>query len=142
MNMTAEVFYYSRSGNTKKLAEAVAGALGVSANEITENSELSEKTDVVYVGSSLYAGSPDKSVYDFIEKNAEKIGTLAVFGSSASGNSTYKKLKAFAEARGIHVFEKFYNCPGHFLFMHKDRPDENDLKGIAQFARVVRYKSL
>ena len=72
-----------------------------------------------------------------IEENAEKIGKLAIFGSSASGKSTYKKIRAFAESKGVSVIDREFVCPGHFLFMHKKRPDENDLKKVADFAREI-----
>ena len=137
--MTIKVIYCSRSGNTKLLAESAAAA--VETNAETTDTQLEEKADIVLLGSSVYAGSPDKSVYEFLEKNADKIGTLAVFGSSASGSSAFRKIKPFAEKLGIRVFEKFYNCPGHFLFMHKEHPDQNDLYGVSAFAKMVRYRA-
>lgn len=133
--MNVEVYYCTRSGNTEKLAAAISAEVGAIANEV--GVPLEKKADVLFLGSSLYAGKPDPAVREFVENNADRIGVLAVFGSSASGSSTYKSLKALAEEKGIAVFEKFYNCPGHFWFMHKNRPNEHDLDGAASFARYV-----
>ena len=97
--MNIAVRYYTRSGNTKKLADAVGEALGVEAKNI--NADLTEKADVLFLGTSMYAGSYDTAVNNFIEKNADKIGTVVNFGSSATGKSTLKKLEALCNEKGI-----------------------------------------
>ena len=53
--MKFAVRYYTQTGNTKKLAEAVADALGVEALPITEPVE--EAVDVLFLGNSYYAFS-------------------------------------------------------------------------------------
>ena len=131
--MTANVYYYTRSGNTKKLADAVAAALGIDSRDVSV--PLRERTDILFLGSSLYAFGFDPAVGEFIIENAAKIGTLVCFGTSASGASTYKKVRALAESCGIAVYEKDFRCPGHFLALHKGRPDDADLAAVATFAK-------
>ena len=133
--MKTAVRYFSRSGNTKKLADAVAAAAGTTAESIEK--DLPEKADIVFLGNSLYAGKYDPAVEAFLNRNADKIGLLVSFGSSASGKTTLKKLTAYAETKRIRVCDKAYNCPGHFLFLHKDRPNENDCKEAAAFATKI-----
>jgi len=129
------VRYFSRSGNIQKLAKAIADTLHTEAE--TTDADLTEKADILFLGSAVYAGKFDPAVGAFLERNKEKIGMLAVFSSSASGKSTYGKLKEFAENRGISVSEKQFVCPGHFLFLHRGRPDESDLKNAQAFAQDV-----
>lgn len=136
--MNIAVYYYTRSGNTKKLADAVAEAVGVSAEEISVS--LTDKVDVLFLGSSPYGFDMDSAVRDFIERNHEKIGTLVCFGSSASGMSTFKKIKALSEEKGVTVFEDYYNCPGHFMLLHKNRPNESDLAEVSSFAKLALAK--
>lgn len=131
--MSTAVVYYSRGGNTKKLAEAAAQAAGVSAQDTSVLFE--EQIDKVFLGSSLYAGGFADEVKQFLSKNADKIGELVCFGSSASGKSTYNKIKVFAEEKGIKVSDQVFNCPGHFLFMHKDRPNDNDFSALSGFVK-------
>ena len=130
--MKTAVIYYTRSGNTKKLAEAIAEALGTAAQDVS--AALDEKVDLLFLGNSLYAGKPDASVVDFIEKNADKIGCIANFGSSASLRSTFKKIQELADSKGIKVCPEEFVCPGSFLFMHKGRPNESDLEAAKAFA--------
>lgn len=136
--MNIQVRYYTRSGNTKKLADAVANAVGATAQDVTAN--LTEKADVLLLGSSLYAGGCDKAVATFLEENKDNIGVLVCFGSSASGKSTHAKISKLAHKLGITVCEEYFNCAGHFLFMHKQRPNEQDLAAVADFAQGVISK--
>lgn len=59
--MNIAVRYYSRGGNTKLLADAIAKSLDVSAVSVdSENSEINEKVDVLFIGGALYAYGLDK----------------------------------------------------------------------------------
>ena len=51
--MKIAVRYYTRSGNTKKLAEAIAKAVGAEAKTVDE--PLWEDVDILFLGSSVYA---------------------------------------------------------------------------------------
>ncbi|MBQ1691395.1 MAG: hypothetical protein II017_01180, partial [Erysipelotrichaceae bacterium] len=88
--MNVAVRYYTKTGNTKRLAEAVAEALGVKAYPISE--PIKEKTDILFLGNSYYAFSIDPEVRNFVrglDKNL--VGKIVNFGSAAMLNSTYKK---------------------------------------------------
>ena len=134
--MKTEVRYYSRGGNTEELAKAVAEAVGAEA--LTVDNDLNEKADLVFVGASIYAGKPDQSVITFIKRNAKEIGTIAVFGSSASGRSSYDAIKAAAEEEGINVIPSDFSCFGAFMFLHRKHPNEKDLSLAAAFAKAVQ----
>lgn len=132
--MKTAVRYYTKTGNTKKLAEAVAGAVGAEALPISE--PLTEYVDVLFLGNSYYAFSIDPEVRRFVQSlDREKVGMIVNFGSAAMLNSTYKKVKAEADRAEIPMCEKEFHCRGEFKGIHKGRPDENDLKAAAEFAR-------
>lgn len=132
--MKFAVRYYTQTGNTKKLAEAVAGALGVEALPITEPVE--EPVDVLFLGNSYYAFSIAPQVKAFIQKlDKEKVGMIANFGSAAMMGSTFKKVAAEAKRVGIPMVNKEFHCRGEFKSLHKGRPNEQDLANAAEFAR-------
>lgn len=133
--MNVSIRYCSRSGNTKRLADSVANAVGTNAESVEVN--LSERADIVFLGSSVYAGGFDPTVKTFIENNADKIGMIALFGSSASGSSNLQKISELAEKNEIKVFPEAFNCFGHFLFLHRKRPNSSDLEAAAEFAKKV-----
>ena len=132
--MKIEVRYFSRNGNTKKLAEAIASAVKTAARSTDEPVE--ERVDVMFLGSSVYAGRPDAQVTGFIRGNAQKIGRLVVFSTSASGKSTHASISAVAEDCGVPVSEAWFHCPGAFLFLHRNRPNAEDCEKAAAFARA------
>ena len=132
--MTYAVRYYTKTGNTKKLAEAVAAALGVTARPISE--PVTEKVDLLFLGNSYYAFTIDPEVRKFVASlDKEKVGKIVNFGSAAMLNSTYKKVKAEADKVGIPMDENEFHCKGEFKGLHKGKPDENDLRAAAEFAR-------
>lgn len=137
--MKYAVRYYTKTGNTKKLAEAVAKELGVEALPIS--SKIEEKVDVLFLGNSYYAFSIDPEVRSFVASlDKEKVGKIVNFGSAAMLNSTYKKVKAEADKVGIPMLEKEFHCKGEFKGVHKGRPNNEDLKAAAAFARKVKEK--
>ncbi len=132
--MTYAVRYYTKTGNTKKLAEAVAKVLGVEAQPISV--PVSEEVDYLFLGNSYYAFTIDPEVRDFVaglDKN--KVKKIVNFGSAAMMNSTRKKVKAVADRVGIAMDEREFHCKGEFKGIHKGRPNADDLKAAEAFAK-------
>lgn len=135
--MTFAVRYYTKTGNTKRLAEAIAKELGVQALPISE--PITEHVDALFLGNSYYAFTIDPEVKAFVSSlDKSKVGKIVNFGSAAMLNSTYKKVKAVADKVGIPMDEKEFHCKGEFKAFHKGRPNEEDLKAAAAFARQYR----
>lgn len=135
--MTYAVRYYTKTGNTKRLAEAMAKELGVEALPISE--PVNDAVDYLFLGNSYYAFSIDPEVRAFVESlDKEKIGKIVNFGSAALLNSTYKKVKNVADKVGIAMDDKEFHCKGEFKGIHKGRPNEADIAAAVQF--VKQYK--
>jgi flavodoxin len=134
--MRVAVRYYTKTGNTKRLAEAVAKAVNAEALPISV--PVKEPVDVLFLGNSYYAFTIDPEVRDFIRSlDKSKVGRIVNFGSAAMLNSTWKKVKAEAEKVGIAMDEREFHCKGEFKGMHKGRPNEEDLKAAAAFAKGI-----
>lgn len=133
--MKIAVRYFTRSGNTKKLALAIAESVGVDAKEVSV--PLEEHVDILFLGSSVYAAGVDEAVKRFIDENREKIGTLYNFSTAALISSTYKQIRKIAEEKGVKLAEEEFHCRGSFAVMHKGHPNRDDLDAAAAFARKV-----
>ena len=134
--MKIAVRYYTKTGNTKRLAEAVAEAVGAQALPIT--SPIEAPVDILFLGNSYYAFSIDPEVREFIRKlDKSKVGRIVNFGSAAMLNSTYKKVKAEADKAGIPMDEREFHCKGEFKGIHKGRPNAEDLAAAAAFAKNI-----
>ncbi len=134
--MKVAVRYYTKTGNTKKLAEAIAEAVGAEA--LSLNTPIEEPVDILFLGNSYYAFSIDPEVRNFVRSlDSSKIGRIVNFGSAAMLNSTWKKVKAEADKIGVPMDEREFHCKGEFKGMHKGRPNEEDLKAAADFAKRI-----
>ena len=134
--MKIAVRYYTKGGNTKRLAEAVAKAVGVEALPISI--PVTEPVDILFLGNSYYAFTIDPEVRAFIKGlDKNKVGKIVNFGSAAMLNSTYKKVKAEADKVGIPMDEHEFHCKGEFKGIHKGKPDESDMKAAADFAGKI-----
>ena len=134
--MIIAVRYYTKTGNTKRLAEAVAKAVGVEALPISV--PVTEPVDILFLGNSYYAFSIDPEVRDFVRKlDKSRVGKIVNFGSAAMLNSTYKKVKAEADKAGIPIDEREFHCKGEFKGIHKGRPDESDLKAAEKKKKKI-----
>ena len=134
--MKIAVRYYTKTGNTKRLAEAIAKAVGVEALPIS--TPVTDPVDVLFLGNSYYAFSIDPEVRKFVQGLDKKlVGKIVNFGSAAMLNSTYKKVKAEADKVGIPMDEREFHCKGEFKGIHKGKPDEADMKRAAEFAKKV-----
>ena len=134
--MKAAVRYYTKTGNTKRLAEAVAAAVGVEALPIS--TPVDEPVDILFLGNSYYAFSIDPEVRGFIQGlDKNKVGKIVNFGSAAMLNSTYRKVKAEADKVGVPMDDREFHCKGEFKGLHKGKPDETDMKAAAEFAGKI-----
>ncbi len=131
--MNIAVRYYSRGGNTKKLAETIAQAAGVAAETCTV--PLAQPVDLLFLGASVYGAKLDEHMQAFIARlTAEQVKSAALFGTSAfikSGNGAMEKQLT---ANGIRVLTPDFYCHGSFLVLHPGHPNETDLTLAAQFA--------
>ncbi len=109
--MKAAVRFYSRSGNTKLVADAIAEALGISAVSVdAPEAELKEKADVLFVGGALYAYG-------------------VIFSTSWISKHSIDLIRKALEAKGIPVEKE--------TFYVKNKADEKQLKEAAAFAKKM-----
>lgn len=133
--MNCQVRYYTRSGNTERLAKSIADAIGCSAETVEKN--LTEKVDILFLGCSYYAFDMDPSVKQFIANNRENIGKIVCFGTSAMIKSMKKPMRRTAGKYSIPVAEEEFHCRGQFKKVHPGRPDKEDQEKAAEFAKSI-----
>ncbi len=131
--MKTAVRYYTRTGHTKILADAVAAAVGAEAK--TTDVPLEEDVDVLFLGSAVYATKLDDEIKKFIDSIDVKVGKIVCFSSAAILSGTYKQVKAAAEAKGFTVADEEFFCKGAFGIIAKGRPNADDAKAAGEFAK-------
>lgn len=133
--MNIAVRYYSRGGNTKKVAEAVAGAVGVKAKDVSE--PLSENVDILFLACAPYGFDVDDKVKNFIGGISVSVGKAVILSTSAIISSTRKYVEKLFAAKNIPVAKEEFACRGEFMLLHKGKPNDSDLTAAADFAKKV-----
>ena len=129
-----EVVYYSLTGNTKQVADAIAAELGVAAENV-KTKKLAEDS-FVFLGAGLYGPLRGWGFRRFIDGNSFEGRKVALFGTSGEGRG--KEAEALEEAvaaKGAEVVGRFF-CKGDFLFLvNRNHPTSADLEDARRFAR-------
>ena len=134
--MKVAVRYYTQTGNTRKLCDAIASALGVEAKSV--EAPLEEAVDLLFLGSSVYAAGIDPAVKNFINNlEPSKVGSVVNISTAALLPSTYNQVKKLLAARNIPVKEEEFHCRGQFHALHKGKPDAADIDAAVSFAKKM-----
>jgi flavodoxin len=134
--MDVQVIYFSRKGSTKKVADAIASALGVTAEDV--KTAESRKDSFLFLGTGCYGGKPGKPLIKFIENNDLASRNIAVFGTSGGGEGKETDaMEILLKNNGALVKGKFF-CKGKFWFVNKDKPSSEDLEGAKRFAKNLQ----
>jgi len=133
-----EVIYYSKSGNTQKVAEAIAAELEVNAEDVKTKDKLT-KDSFLILGSGNYFPLPGRGFKKLIADNDFTGRKVALFGTSGGGKGReITALGKMVKAKGAEVIGKFY-CKGKFLFfISRKHPDSDDLENARIFAGELK----
>ncbi|MBN1280017.1 MAG: flavodoxin [Candidatus Thermoplasmatota archaeon] len=135
-----QVLYFSRSGNTRKVADMIAEELGVSAEDISK-AAVNKESGVIFLGSGCYGGKPSPKMLRFIEANDFENRQVALFGTSGGGLGN--ELQEMADAlnkKDAHVQGR-YACKGKtFGLFNRGHPTQEELAAAKDFARQVVQK--
>lgn len=133
--MKIAVRYYSRGGNTKKIAEAIAEAAGVKAE--TTDKPLDEAVDILFLGSALYGFDVDDNVKNFIGGINMPVGKAVNFCTTAVVKSNRKQIAKLLAEKNIPLTEEEFACKGSFTVLHKGKPDSGDCAAAREFAKKI-----
>jgi flavodoxin len=138
------VFYYSRGGNTKKVAEVVASALKAKALDVKNASAKDVPSGaLLLVGSGVYMSRAGREMMDFLQTLPQADGgKAATFETSSEGKSVVagKEMGEMLAKRGYKVTGSFV-CPGRAFFVaNRGHPSAEDLQKAASFAKGLSAK--
>ena len=107
--MTKAVRYFSKLGNTKTIAEAIAEGAGVEAISITDEPELKTTVDILYLGGAPYANIMAPELRKYAEGlDKERVGKVILFTTSNWSRRTVLALRKLLKAKGIPVDNDYF----------------------------------
>ena len=132
--MNASVVYYSKTGNTRKIAEAIARAAGCTPCTVGEW-DAETVADVLFIGGSLYGGKVAPQMEQFLRGlDRNKIRRAVLFNTGFSDDSI-GVMKGILLNKGIVVEEESFSSAGRFLLFHMGRPNAKELSEAEAFAK-------
>lgn len=131
-----KVVYYSRGGNTQKLANAIAKGAGVSSCKIDEYDSKGDCVDLMFLGASIYAGKIDKKMLKFLQE-LDNVKNVVVFSTAAGKKTPLNEISQILNQKNIKVSEKEYSTKGSFLLANRNRPNAEDLLAAEEFAKGI-----
>lgn len=141
--MNIRIFYHSATGNTRKVAEAMAEELGVTAEDIASYN-FSVSADVLFVGTAVYATYDhgiNPAVRDFISKLDPKKVKKTVLFATGFVLTAITTMKNLLRDRKIPVAEESFFCKGKlFVIFNFGHPNNTDLKNAKIFAKNIISK--
>ena len=107
--MKIAVRYYSRSGNTKLLAEAIANEVNVKAVSVDSvDADIKEPVDILFIGGALYAYGLDKYLKEYLKTlKKEYVKKAIVFSTSWLSKHSIDLIKKALRDNGIEVEDEF-----------------------------------
>ena len=120
--MNVAIRYYSRSGNTKALAEAISDITNVDAISVDNpNAKIDKTVDILFIGGALYAYGLDKNLKEYLSKlDNEHIKRAIVFSTSWISKHSIDLIKKALKEKNIIVEEEYIYAKG--------KPSEEEIK--------------
>lgn len=99
--MTTAIIYVSKTGNTRKVAEYIAGKIGAEAVDVKNCTDISGY-DRIILGTGVFAGRVPKVMRNFVENNKEKLSNASLFVTCLYNDEKgAKQLEGIANMFGI-----------------------------------------
>ena len=127
------VIYATKTKHSQKIANTVAAALDVPAQNVLDSPAVSE-SDPLFIVGGIYGGESLPEMLEFVSGlTAQQVKSAALITSCASGKQGQKSVRSRLESNGIPVVDE-YLCYGGILFVRAGHPNKAELQGAAAFA--------
>ena len=107
--MKAAVRFFSKLGNTKTIAEAIAEGAGVKAVSIADEPRLKEHVDILFLGGAPYANIMAPELKEYAQSlKPEQVGKVVLFTTSNWSRRTVLALRKLLKSKGIQVDKDYF----------------------------------
>jgi flavodoxin len=138
------VIYASKSGNTKKIADAIAQQIGTHAHNIGINTQSPsvEGANLVFIGTGIHAGTPNSDIEKYLTnlnlKEPKQFALFVTWGGAGKTNQQVKtKLQTILEIKGHKVLRDYFICYGGWKLLRRGRPNSDDIKAASEWAKKI-----
>ena len=135
MKYKMQVLYFSKAGNTEKMAQAIGKSQKAKSDKIPPAYPV-EGQKLILIGLELGKGSVDKQVKDFInDLKPERTKNVAFF---VTGNvSALEELKDILKHKGVNVLDDVYACEVKGGLFRSGKVTDEDIQAGVKWADKV-----
>lgn len=134
--MNIKVVYATKTKHSKKLAEAIAKAMQVQAQNIKEIPAIKD-IGLLFIVGGIYGGESLPEMISFIKildnSKVKKVVLVTSCTSKTTGQVTVRKL---LNETNIEIIDEFI-CQGSFLFFGFGHPNQSDINEAVEFSKKI-----
>jgi|AGTN01.1.fsa_nt_gi Flavodoxins len=135
--MKTAIIFATRTGHSKKLAEAVGERLGIIPRDIRKDPSL-VSADLLFVVSGIYGGMATPELLGYLTRlDYSRVRRAAFITSAAGGKDLKKESQRILREKGVVILGEFV-CKGSFLFVSLGHPNKKDIFAAADFAEKIQ----
>ena len=109
--------YYSKTGNTKQVAEYISDCLNVRALEINDD-DYKSKCSLLFLGGAPYANIMAPKLREYVYNlDLDYVDEVALFTTSNWSKRTVKAIKDILNEKGIKVYDDYLYV--HMLMVNR-----------------------
>lgn len=135
--MKINIVYMTKSGTTEKLAKVIGEVVKVEPIN-AKTPYCLEGTDLLFIGTGIYGGKPSEEFINYLDTlPVNKIKAAVIFSSCWRGKDQTQLIVNVLKRKGIELYPERFVCHSKFLFLNKNKPDNNDLARLRELAYKV-----
>lgn len=133
--MKTAVVYFSRTGHSKKIAEAIAASLQLKAVDVKTKPTL-EAVDLLVLVGGIYAGASSPELKAYAEGiSKQQVRKVLLITSCTSNRQKQEMIRQILVKNGIEVVADEFVCRGNFLFFGLGHPNSEEINAAVSFAK-------
>lgn len=133
--MKTQVIFYSMTGNSKKIANAIASSLSITADNI-KNYPVVKDVDLLFIVGGIYSGKSHPNLLNYVATlKPEDVKRVVLITSSCGGVASQKEIRSVLRNNRIEVANDEFLCFGNFLFIKMGRPNKAEIADAVKFAQ-------
>ncbi len=135
--MKCKVIYFTRTGHSRKIAQALAKELQIEAEDIKANPVVGD-LDLLFIVGGIYGGKSDPRMIDYIKGiDGSMVKKAALLTSCASKVMKQETVREMLERNNVALVPDEFICQGSFLLIGRGHPDAADIDNAVAYAKRV-----
>jgi len=135
--MKIALIYQTKTGHSKKIANAIAENLQIQAEDIKTNPKLNQ-VDLLFIVGGIYGGQSLPELISYVNNlDSTMVKKVALITSSAGKTVKQASIRDILVKNNIEVLEEEFVCQGSFLVVGFRHPNKADIDAAISYAKEV-----